>query len=197
MLPQWKMSISDKWPSGTACETPFRISGQCWFLNLSHTIFYSRFASSTFKLARNMKLPPLLPITAPVVIAGNNMVKSAHPSFPRTSQVTVLKGKHNHVSHRASSLFPPSVPENVFLEYRAGGGGLSPPSPIYSVSCSKWLILQVKTVFPSQTTGCNSSPRLFEKKKGRHSWKGSLAAGSKQKFPNVHTAGSVISKDWG
>lgn len=73
----------------------------------------------------------------------------------------------------------------------ADGDNPLPPWPTL-VSYKKWLILQLKTVFPSQATGCNSSLYIFEKKKGRHSLKGSLAAGCKQKFPDIHTAGSGI-----
>lgn len=128
--------------------------------------FYSRFPSSTFRLARNMKFPVPPLIITPIITAGKHMIKSAHHSFLPSSQMTVFKVKHN-LSHRTSSIFPPLVPENSVSWVQGGAGGLSPPSLIYSrISCNMWLILQLKTVLLSQTTGCNVSMSLQKKKKG-------------------------------
>lgn len=106
--------------------------------------FYSCFLSSTFKLVRNMKFSLPLPITVPVIIAGNDMVKSAHPSLPHTSQTTVLKGKRRNVSHRAGSRSLPLCQRNMFLS--AG------------LVCSDLLCCFLSYVTDSPTQNCLSFP---------------------------------------
>lgn len=121
--------------------------------------FYSHFPSSTFRLARKMNFPPPPPITDPIIAASKVMVKSAHHSFPGSSR-WLLKGKHNNLSHRTSSNFPPSVPEMCvsWVQTLKSGTTLPPLSPLVFVM---WLTEQLKTVIPFQNTGCNSSPYLF------------------------------------
>lgn len=72
MLPQWKMSASDKWPSATADEVPFRSSGQCWIYSKA-ALLLSCLLSSICKLARHLKSPAPLAITAVIITAGKDM----------------------------------------------------------------------------------------------------------------------------
>lgn len=141
MLPQWKMSISDKWPSGTACETPFRISGQCRFLNLSHTTFTT--VSHLPLPGWLMKFPQPLPSPAPVITAGKDRVKSAHHSLPSSSQR--LCGKANMIiSATGLAPFPlPLCQRTCFLSAGVGRGTI--PSLPYLLWCFLWYITDCPT----------------------------------------------------
>lgn len=110
--------------------------------------FYISFPSSTLKLARNMKFPLALPITAPVIIAGNDMGRSA--IFHFSAQVKWLCWKANIIL-AASGLAHFSVPLGLrksFLSAGLADGDKPPTSLIYSVSCKKWLDSSTQNCLP-------------------------------------------------
>ena len=118
-----------------------------------------------------MKFPLALPITAPVIIAGNDMGRSA--IFHFSAQIKWLCWKAN-ITVAASGLAHFSVPlglRKYFLSAGLADGDKAPTPPPWSTlfPVRNDLIFQLKTVSPSQATGCNSSLGLFEKKKGRNS----------------------------
>lgn len=160
MLPRWKTSVSDKWPSGTAWKLPLGF----WAVLTSKSkpyYFYSRFPSSTFRLARNIKFPIPLPIITLIITEGKDMIKSTHRSFPFSSQMTVFKGKQFQPQNELT--FPSlHTREQCFLSAECSRRAI--PLLIHSgISCNMWSVLQLKTALLSQATGCNSSLCLLRK----------------------------------